>query len=343
MRMLRRVCWPARTPRCCGAVLLLALIAGLAASPGAPAAAATVTLYDGALGTMPDAQGFFYLTNPFPPQSAAQSFANGATTLTSLTNSDKAGYFGKSAQIPQLDRAAGYTVRFSAQVVAEAHTSQHRAGFSVIVLSSDLRGVELGFWEGEIWAQDDGANLFRHAEGAAFDTTAALAAYDLTIVGDSYTLAGGGAILSGPLRDYSSFGWPYNTPNFVFLGDDTTSAGAQIRLALVAIETDLPPTATPTTTATPTSTPTATPTATATPTSTPTATVTSTSTSPATATPTTTATPTSTPTATATTIATTTATTTPAPAPTAAATHTPQRWYAYIPFISQTKATATTR
>jgi hypothetical protein len=239
-------------------LLLLALIAGLATSPGAPAAAATVTLYNSALGTTPDKQGFFYLTDPFPPQSAAQSFANGATALTSLTNSDKAGYFARSEQVSQLDRAAGYTVRFTVQMLAEAHASQHRAGFSVIVLSSDLRGVELGFWQGEIWAQDDGANLFRHAEGALFHTTAALITYDLTIVGDSYTLASGGAILRGPLRDYSSSGWPYNTPNFLFLGDDTSSAGAQIRLALVAIETGQPPTATPTATATPTSTPTAT-------------------------------------------------------------------------------------
>jgi hypothetical protein len=360
MQMLQRVCWPVHVRRYC-AILPLALLAGLAVLPGIPAAAATTTLYDGALGTTPDAQGFLYLANPFPPQSAAQSFANGATTLTSLTNSDKAGYFARSGQMPTLDRAAGYTVRFTAQVAAEAHASRNRAGFSVIVLSSDMRGVELGFWEDQIWAQDDGANLFRHAEGATFDTTTALTTYDLTIAGDSYTLTSGGTILSGALRDYSAFGWPYNTPNFVFLGDDTSSAGAQARLALVAVETGLPPTATatptPTRTPTGTATPTTTATATSTSTVTTTATATPTATGTATATPTTTATlsstPGSTPTATATATATVrpTSTTTPMPAgthaplatatttitparpPTASPASVPRRWYAYIPLI----------
>ncbi len=79
-------------------------------------------------------------------------------------------------------------------------------------------------------------------------------------MGDSYTLASGGHILSGPLRDYSTSGWPYTTPNFLFLGDDTSSAGAQIRLALVAIDLH---TATPTPTRRPT--PSTTPTPTSTP------------------------------------------------------------------------------
>jgi hypothetical protein len=231
--------------------------------PSAPATAATTTLYDGALGGTPDTQGFLYLTDPSPPQSSAsQSFANGATTLTSLTDSDKAGYFAKAALMPQLNRANGYSVRFKAQVLDETHANAKRAGFSVIVLSSDLKGIELGFWKNEIWAQS--GPQFTHAEGAAFNTTAALTTYDLTIVGDSYSLSSGAIILSGALRDYSSAGWPYTIPNFVFLGDDTTSAGGQVRLAQVAIETSIPPTATstpgaaPTTTATPTAAPTAT-------------------------------------------------------------------------------------
>ena len=81
----------------CGICLLAALIVALLTWPSAPATAATTTLYDGALGGTPDTQGFLYLTDPLPPQSSAsQSFANGATTLTSLTNSDKAGYFAKA-------------------------------------------------------------------------------------------------------------------------------------------------------------------------------------------------------------------------------------------------------
>jgi hypothetical protein len=315
----------------CGISLLAALAVALLAMPGTPATAATTTLYDGALGGTPNTQGFLYLTDPGPPQSSAsQSFANGATTLTSLVNNDKAGYF---AGAPQLNRTNGYSVRFTVQVLDEAHDNNKRAGFSVIVLSSDRRGIELGFWENEIWAQS-GAD-FTHAEGAALNTTAALTTYDLTIVGDSYSLSSGTAILSGPLRDYSSFGWPYTTPNFVFLGDDTTSAGGQIRLAYVAIETSIPPTSTPTATSTATASATATSTATQTPTATttrtPTATHTPTSTSTATHTATATPSATRTPGATATQTASPTAT----PTGTPAASPTLPRRSIFLPLIAR--------
>ena len=74
---------------------------------------------------------------------------------TTLQISDKAGYFAKNQLMPQLDRTAGYTVRFTAQVQEELHNNNNRAGFSVIVLSSDLKGIELGFWEDQVWAQAD--------------------------------------------------------------------------------------------------------------------------------------------------------------------------------------------
>jgi hypothetical protein len=230
--------------------LVAAAILGLLLVPNTrPAKAATVTLYDGALNTgTPDTQDHFsYLTDPFPPQTAAsQSFANGATTLTTtLQISDKAGYFALS--LPQLDRAAGYTVRFTVHVLEEIHNDNDRAGFSVIALSSDLKGIELGFWEDQVWAQS--GPDFTRAETETLDTTAGLTAYELAIHGNSYTLSGGGATLSGPLRDYSQKGAPYTLPNFLFLGDDTTSASARIRLAKVDLVTADPPTATATATA----------------------------------------------------------------------------------------------
>src|SRR5262249_41627905 len=95
-----------------------------------------------------------------------------------------------------------------------------------------LKGIELGFWLGEVWAQNDGPTKpprFTHGEGAAFDTTHATE-YRLNVAGDSYSLlVGGVTLLSGTLRDYSPEGLPYTTPNFVFVGDDTTSAGATSR------------------------------------------------------------------------------------------------------------------
>jgi hypothetical protein len=103
-------------------------------------------------------------------------------------------------------------------------------------LGNDFQGVELGFWTNQIWAQDDGKKLFTHAEGANFNTTSGLIPYELTILGDTYTLsANGKKILSNRLRNYSSFGWPYSVNNFLFLGDNTSSAGGLIRLASVQV------------------------------------------------------------------------------------------------------------
>lgn len=259
--------------------LLVGIIALLPLTVRATAAAPrtrTVVLYDGSLqpGT-PDTQGFSYLARPKTgPLLARQSFADGVTTLTTtLQTGDSAGYFARTERLPPLDRAAGYSVRFTVQLTAEDHAGSDkngdgisdRAGFSIIALSSDTRGIELGFWGNEVWAQADGASepppnsntLFTHAEGATFDTMARLTTYELHIMGDAYTLSSGElAILSGPLRDYRAFGqFPYIVPNFLFLGDDTTSASATIRLANVAvIVPGDAPTAVPSATATPTAT-----------------------------------------------------------------------------------------
>jgi len=79
--------------------------------------------------------------------------------------------------------------------------------------------------------------LFTHAEDAPFTTTTGLISYTLAIHGGTYALSANGApILNGNLRDYTAFaGPPYNIPNFIFLGDDTSSAKAKIRLAAFAV------------------------------------------------------------------------------------------------------------
>jgi hypothetical protein len=216
-------------------------------------------LYDGALNTgLPQTQGFFQyqaLSLP-PPASAVQSFAGGVTTLdTTPDQADYAGYFSDhTTGVPVLDRLAGYTVHFTVQVITETHAGSDRngdgqddrAGFSFTVLSSDLQGIELGFWQDEVWAQEgglpvaSGGSLFTHAEGAAFDTTTGLIPYELIILGDTYTLTTGDTfLLSGSLRDYTAFASlfydPYETPNFIFLGDNTSSAQAEIKLAFVSV------------------------------------------------------------------------------------------------------------
>jgi hypothetical protein len=163
-----------------------------------------------------------------------------------------AGYFGEpntAPGIPIMDRTTGFTLTFSTQVEAEAHANNDRAGFSVIVLSDDSKGIEMAFWEDEIWVQDDDAedpgDLFTHAEGVVYSTTTALETYKLTILSDTYTLTvGASTILTGRLRDYSNFSGPidpYETPNFIFLGDNTTSAEARIRLSFVSVTTAVSP------------------------------------------------------------------------------------------------------
>jgi len=207
-----------------------------------PSSGTTTVLYDGSLGTLPGSQGFIYIPSPFPG-SSIQTITNSVTTLnTTPVQSDKAGYFVLPNVVPILDRAKGYTVSFTSQVISETHSTNDRAGFSVIALSSDKRGIEIGFWQDKIWAQEYIAGVgnphFIHAEEAAYNTSAALTIYDLTILGDAYTLfVGQTSILSGKLRDYSSFGAPYTTQNFIFLGDDTTSAKATLKLSDVSATT----------------------------------------------------------------------------------------------------------
>ncbi|MBL8058336.1 MAG: hypothetical protein JNK29_16650 [Anaerolineales bacterium] len=250
-----------------GLVGLLGL-AGLLAA--AQAAGPATVLYDGGLGSPPEAQGLAYAD---PSGLAGHAAAGGATTLdTMLADALQAGYSLSPTLALTLDRAAGYQVIFTAQVLTEAHASPHRAGVSLIVLSSDRLGIELGFWLGRVWAQEGGSapQLFTQAEGAALDTSTPLT-YTLRVQGAGYVLAAGlTPVLTGTLRDYTAFtGFPdvYETPNFIFLGDDTTSARGAVRFSWVAVAAlEAAPTATPspTMTATHTPTPTATPSATAT-------------------------------------------------------------------------------
>lgn len=207
------------------------------------------TLYDGGLGGTPDTQGKLRY-HASPEAVASQQYAGGATLLDTMELvADAAGYMLDPRLGLVLDHAAGYELRFTAQLLDEDHSLSDkdgdgvgdRAGFSVILLSVDRMGVELGFWPDQVWAQEQGAaeppqgTLFTHAEGAPLDTSAGLIDYTLGIRGDAYTLsAGGEAILSGPLRDYTAFEGPvnpYRTPNFIFLGDDSGSARARVRLA----------------------------------------------------------------------------------------------------------------
>jgi len=208
-------------------------------------------LYDGANAALPlpENQGWAYGTNPFIGASVVQSAVAGGVRLDSTAvMAEQAGYFSEDPLshtfthpgMTPLDRAAGYTVIFDMQINAESHASADRAGFSLIAISSDRMGIELGFWTDTIFAQ---AADFTHAEEAAFDTTAKTR-YELEVVGNGYALRAGGVatpILTGSLRDYTPAVIPpptpdvYEFPSFLFLGDDTTSAAASVDLAYVEL------------------------------------------------------------------------------------------------------------
>lgn len=214
---------------------------------GALCSGAVTHLYQPGLGTTPGGQPWllFGQDSILSGGSFSESLVTGGVNLVT-DNAISAGYGNyipvlntlKNPAFPSLDRAAGFALQFRLRVDAEAHANNNRAGFSIILLANDLLGIELGFWTDRIWAQS-GSN-FVQAEGAAFNTTAETI-YQLIIAGGNYTLlANGNPILSDVLRNYSAFGAPYNLPRFTFLGDDTSSAGANVRLGEVTLLTDIP-------------------------------------------------------------------------------------------------------
>lgn len=223
------------------------VVAGLMAC--APAMGGVV-LYDGALNTSPAAQGWLaYAQVPFTPSYTAT--AGGKTTLDSTSSSSiQAGFASYSPSgsllnpsFPTLNRTAGFGLEFDARLLAESHSSNDRAGLSLTAITSDLRGIELGFWTNEIWAQNDNAGgMFTHGEGAAWNTGNATQ-YLLWIQGSSYSLsANGSEILAGSLRDYTP--WtkpalapydPYELANFVYVGDNTTSAAGRFEFSRLAV------------------------------------------------------------------------------------------------------------
>lgn len=215
----------------------------------AGSAAPAAVLYDGSAGTLPGSQGWTYLTNPFVGATATQSLVSGGVRLDSTpATAESAGYFSTlHPSVPTLDRSTGFTVRIDLKVLADIHAGSDknadsiddRAGFSVIALSSDHKGVELGFWSDRLWAQD---TSFHHAEEGLINTTSASRRYDIAIKDNAYwVMADNAYLFGGPIRDYSGFGAPYTSNNFIFWGDDTSSAAGSTEVSRVeALTTAVP-------------------------------------------------------------------------------------------------------
>lgn len=214
-----------------------------------PSRSAEVVLYQSNGVTAPNAQGQLFFASD-TTQTAVAVGANGTTFDTTANSGTRAGYSNRTPFIPSpfvnpffptLDRVAGFTIRLDLKVNSESHSSADRAGFSLIALASDLRGVEIGFWQDQIWVQND-TPLFTHGDSALFNTTASTQ-YDLKILGNNFALIGNGtSLLTGSLRDYSAapdppelFSNPYELGSYLFIGDDTTSASANVEIARLSV------------------------------------------------------------------------------------------------------------
>src|SRR3954471_11535982 len=149
--------------------------------------------YSGASGVLPTQSpwnwGYQALnkSNPLTPAVATATAGGGGTTLdtsgqivdvagftTHVPNLFSPGFTYVHPNLIPLDRSTGFEVDFTLRVLDEQHSSADRAGFSVTVLSSIASpgppGIELGFWQNEVWAQNAG---FTHGESSGvFDTTA---------------------------------------------------------------------------------------------------------------------------------------------------------------------------
>jgi len=204
----------------------------------------SAVLYDGSTGQTPNQQGWFYSSGVSADQTNTSTF----TTFDSTDPmTDQAGYTSIIHPLMgEMNRAGGFVVRFTVRIASESHSSDHRSGFSVIAIAEDLKGVELAFWEDELWAQQDGTPLFQRdpAESVSFDTTASLTRYELSVLGDNYTLSAPGMTdLTGVLKDYTAFDHvaaglpadPYEIPSFLFFGDDTGSGEAVVELTFIEV------------------------------------------------------------------------------------------------------------
>lgn len=198
------------------------------------AGAAAQVLFEAPPDRWPTDQGWSYAA--VPGLAERQHLGHAVRLVTTAAPLEAAGY---ARQItPPLDRRVGFNLVLRFRLPVEQHIRDDRAGFSVILLDAERRGVELGFWTNQVFAQAD-QPLFTRAESASYPFAAEPVEIVLSLQATHYRLfANGALLLTGPLRDYTAFtGFPdvYEAPNFIFLGDNTTSAAAVVELAAVAL------------------------------------------------------------------------------------------------------------
>jgi len=107
----------------------------------ASAAAASISLFDDSLGTLPSEQGSLLFAGIGGSQTV--SAAGVDLNTTSMGNTGQIGYSNIGAL--ELDRSTGVNLSLELQVNVENHATPDRSGFSIIVITNDLYGIELAF------------------------------------------------------------------------------------------------------------------------------------------------------------------------------------------------------
>ncbi|QDU33425.1 hypothetical protein KS4_14710 [Poriferisphaera corsica] len=212
-------------------------------------------LYDASLNTSASAQGFTLGQNPPSGGASTATFNSDYTRIDSSgATGEQIGYFSLNPFAPAIthpgmltvDAASGFTLNFNLMIEEESHVHGGRAGFSIIILDDNSKGMEIGFWDDEVFVYHDDTtgSLFTKGESAVFDTTTGMIDYELQVLGSSYQLkANGSKILTGAVRDYTAFSGPidpYEYENFIFWGDDTGSASSISRLGSMEILASVP-------------------------------------------------------------------------------------------------------
>ncbi len=242
---------------CLPVVWTLLVSAVIGFGPLGERGAAAATLYDPTVpvNNLPDQQGWHH--GYFSPDfvvDATTGVSGGLLRMNSTADlDDYAGYFSynplnlAAPALPlSLDRTPGFTLTFRARIAAEDHSGNpNRGGFSFLVVTdNNTKALELAFHADRIFSYDS-AFLPDQVAPRATDV---MTRYDLTVVGDNWSLSADSApILSGPLVDYTGFPGllvpiinvlidPYERPHTIFFGDDTTSAGADVFLGEIALE-----------------------------------------------------------------------------------------------------------
>lgn len=227
-----------------------------------PAQALSINLYNGS--GLPESQNYLA---PAALDSAGQSVSmqtsivtNGVAIDSNANNAEYSGYTNHlpnplnpselvpiNSGFPNLDRDTGYSIFFTVALDTNNDffdNSSDRAAFSITVIGTNNEGIELGFDSDRIFAQS--SNFIREETTDNF-ITSNFNSYELKVDNNGYELFANSAttpILNGALRTYNFTPLasnppllfnPYETENFLFLGDNTGQAHGTFTLGAISV------------------------------------------------------------------------------------------------------------